>query len=473
MHEHLHGVRRDAAHILLVLLADLLDEVLDEKRDVIGAVAQRRQDDRDDVESVVEVIAERAFADHRLEVAVRRRDDAHIDVYRLLATDAVELLLLQDAQELDLQVLVELSDLVEEDRAVVGELELAELAPHRTCEGAFLVAEELRFEQGAGDGAAVDADERATAPAARVVDALRDDLLARAALAADQDVGRRVGRLRGERQHIDDLAALADVVGKSLCRLLRAQELLLEVLGLGRDLREALHQRLDLCDVLDDRHDTGNLAIDEDRVDIGDDRRAILLVADAADARDARAQHGAAVAVGSRLEDVLSDDHLRRLVDDAQIRWIDIGDLAAAVDDADAVLHRLEDHLQALLHQGILVQQLVDPVDLRGFVHDEVALEEAHHLDDGLPPVVPLRRHEDRVALCDLEGHELHEAVHLTALTALAADVEVAVVALAEFLRALHDHRRDARMDAAFVVDDGFPFKYHFHRSFLLAIIIL
>ena len=52
-------------------------------------------------------------------------------------------------------------------------------------------------------------------------------------------------------------------------------------------------------------------------------------------------------------------------------------------------------------------------------------------------------------------------------------DVEVAVVALAEFLRALHDHRRDARMDAAFVVDDGFPFKYHFHRSFLLAIIIL
>ena len=149
------------------------------------------------------------------------------------------------------------------------------------------MAEELRFEQGAGDGAAIDADERAAAPAARVVDALRNDLLARAALAADQDVSRRVGRLRGERQHVDDLAALADVIGKSLRRLLRAQELLLEVLGLGRDLREALHQRLDLRDVLDDRHDTGNLAVDEDRVDIGDDRRAILLVADAADARDA------------------------------------------------------------------------------------------------------------------------------------------------------------------------------------------
>ena len=227
------------------------------------------------------------------------------------------------------------------------------------------------------------------------MDALRDDLLARAALTADQDVGRGVSRLRGQRQHVDDLAALADVVGKGLRRLLGAQELLLEVLRLGRDLRQALHQRLDLCDILDDGYDTGDLAVDEDWVDIGDDRRAVLLVADAADARDARAKHGTAIAVGSRLKDVLADDHLRRLVDNAQIRRIDVGDLAAAVDDTDAVLHRLEDHLQALLHQGILMQQLVDAVDLRGLVHDKVALEEAHHLDDGLTPVVPLRRDED------------------------------------------------------------------------------
>ena len=143
MHEHLHGVRRDAAHRLLVLLADLLGEVLDEQGDIVGAVAQRRQDDGDDVEAVVEVIAESALADHRLEVAVRRRDDAHIDVNGFLTADAVEFLLLQDAQELDLQVLVELPDLVEEDRAAVGELELAELAAHGTSESTLLVAKEL------------------------------------------------------------------------------------------------------------------------------------------------------------------------------------------------------------------------------------------------------------------------------------------------------------------------------------------
>ena len=60
-----------------------------------------------------------------------------------LTADAVEFLLLQDAQELDLQVLVELPDLVEEDRAAVSELELAELAAHGTGESTLLVAKEL------------------------------------------------------------------------------------------------------------------------------------------------------------------------------------------------------------------------------------------------------------------------------------------------------------------------------------------
>ena len=60
-----------------------------------------------------------------------------------LTADAVEFLLLQDAQELDLQVLVELPDLVEEDRPVIRELELAELAAHGTSESTLLVAKEL------------------------------------------------------------------------------------------------------------------------------------------------------------------------------------------------------------------------------------------------------------------------------------------------------------------------------------------
>ena len=66
-----------------------------------------------------------------LEIAVRRGDDAHVDLDRLAAADPLELALLQDAQQLDLHVQRELADLVEEQRAAVGQLEPAQPARHR------------------------------------------------------------------------------------------------------------------------------------------------------------------------------------------------------------------------------------------------------------------------------------------------------------------------------------------------------
>ena len=54
----------------------LLDEVVGEQRDVGLALAQRRQVDRVDVQPVVEVLAEAALLDRRLEVLVGGRDHA-------------------------------------------------------------------------------------------------------------------------------------------------------------------------------------------------------------------------------------------------------------------------------------------------------------------------------------------------------------------------------------------------------------
>ena len=105
----------------------------------------------------------------------------------------------------------------------------------------------------------------------------------------------------------------------------------------------------------------------------------------------------------------------------AQIGRIDIGDLARAVDDADAVLHGLQDHLQTLLHQRVLMQQQIHLMDIAWRIHLEITLEEANHLIDSLPPLIALRGHEHRIPAGNLERYELHEAVHLTALTALAA----------------------------------------------------
>ena len=112
----------------------------------LGPLAQRRQRDREDVEPVVEILAELALGDQRLEVAVRGRDDPHVDLDGLAAADPLELALLQHAQQLDLHVERQVADLVEKQRAAVGQLEPAGPTRHRAGERPLLVAEQLRLE---------------------------------------------------------------------------------------------------------------------------------------------------------------------------------------------------------------------------------------------------------------------------------------------------------------------------------------
>ena len=83
------------------------------------------------------------------------------------------------------------ADLVEEQRAVVGQLEAAGLAIVRAGERALLVAEDFRLEQRVGQRRAVDGLEVLGPAPRQLVDHARDDFLARAGRAEDQhrDVG--------------------------------------------------------------------------------------------------------------------------------------------------------------------------------------------------------------------------------------------------------------------------------------------
>src|SRR5262245_36898018 len=198
----------------LDLLAELarvpLEEVVDEQREVVLALAQRRQRDLDHVEPVVEVFAEARRRDFLLEASVGRRDDAHVGPLVLRASDPPERLLLDHAQQLDLERERDVADLVEEQRALVGELEEALLVVERPGERAAHVAEELRLEQGLRDRRAVHDDERPLAALAHLVDRPGHDLLARPALPGHQDVRAAVGDLRHELEHALHRPARAD-----------------------------------------------------------------------------------------------------------------------------------------------------------------------------------------------------------------------------------------------------------------------
>ena len=153
----------------------------DQQRDVVAALAQGRQHDREHVQAVVEVAAEAAVGDHRGQVAVGGGHQAHVHLDRLGAAQALELLLLQDAQQLGLQLQRDVADLVQEQRAPVRQLEAADLLADGAGEGALLVAEQLALQQPRGDGRAVELDEGAARARAQVVHGAGDEFLARAA----------------------------------------------------------------------------------------------------------------------------------------------------------------------------------------------------------------------------------------------------------------------------------------------------
>ena len=81
------------------------------------------------------------------EIAIRRRDDADVDLDRRRAADALELLLLEHAQQLGLKIEPHLGDFVEQQRSAVRALERAFDALDRAGERALLVTEQRALDQ--------------------------------------------------------------------------------------------------------------------------------------------------------------------------------------------------------------------------------------------------------------------------------------------------------------------------------------
>ena len=81
-----------------------IDEVLYQKANIRPSCPQRRHLEREDVESIVEVIPEGAIGDGGLEVAIRGSDDAHVKADRLLSADSLKFTFLQHPEQRDLSV---------------------------------------------------------------------------------------------------------------------------------------------------------------------------------------------------------------------------------------------------------------------------------------------------------------------------------------------------------------------------------
>jgi len=132
----------------------LVDEDPHHRGDVLDPLAQRRNDVREHVEAIEQILAKGLVADGVLEVAVGGRDDADVNLDRLRAPQAFEDALLKRAEQLGLDFHRQITDLVEEERGLVGGFEPADLPAERAGERAPLAPEQLAFDERGRNGRA-------------------------------------------------------------------------------------------------------------------------------------------------------------------------------------------------------------------------------------------------------------------------------------------------------------------------------
>ena len=109
-----------------------------------SARAQRRKRQLDDVQAEEEVVAELARRDSRFQVAVRRRDQAHVGRSRAGLAHSLVAPLLKEPEQFRLEQERKIADLVEEQRPPFGRLNLALGIGDRAGERAPCMAEERR-----------------------------------------------------------------------------------------------------------------------------------------------------------------------------------------------------------------------------------------------------------------------------------------------------------------------------------------
>jgi hypothetical protein len=183
--EGIQAVLANTLNSFLVFPVEFLDEVLDEQRQIFEPVAQRRQLNGVNVETVVEVLAQSPLADRLLQRTIGCGEDAHVDWQLFACAEPENSLLFENTEQLGLHLRPHLGNLVEQEAATIRPLEASLAAPIGACKGPAFVAEKFAFDQAFRDSGAVDCYVRSVLARRLVVDRARGQLFPRTALAGD------------------------------------------------------------------------------------------------------------------------------------------------------------------------------------------------------------------------------------------------------------------------------------------------
>ena len=177
----------DTSYVLTGFSRVAIDKVFNQQRNVLASFAKRRNLDRENIQAVKQIAAERPSADGSLQVTVRGCDDPNVSADRTSAADAFKFVLLQNTQQGHLSLGRKISDFVEEERASICQFKPTQALLSGAGEGPLLMAEQLRSDQVTRDCRAVHAHECARASVRSSVDGARNKLFAGSRFARDEN----------------------------------------------------------------------------------------------------------------------------------------------------------------------------------------------------------------------------------------------------------------------------------------------
>jgi hypothetical protein len=159
--------------------------------------------DRQDMETVEEVLSKGSLLHRCLEVSIRGGDDPNADRNLVVFTDAEDAVLLQHAQQLGLEGIGQFADLIEEEDAAFGGTNQTSTIVIRPGKRAAPVPKQFALGQAGTDRTTVECHERPRAPLAiQLVNGMGQELLSRSRLTRDQD--REVTERANPANHLED-----------------------------------------------------------------------------------------------------------------------------------------------------------------------------------------------------------------------------------------------------------------------------
>src|SRR5712692_8255734 len=117
------GFRRNRLDLLSHAATKQLHKMCHKGGNVFPTLSERRQQDGEDVQTIVQVTAKLTASDHLDEVPIRCRYEPNVHLMSSTASQSLELLFLQHTQQLRLQGRGDVADFVQKQGAFIGHFE--------------------------------------------------------------------------------------------------------------------------------------------------------------------------------------------------------------------------------------------------------------------------------------------------------------------------------------------------------------